>query len=175
MFLQCIDPYKKSDGLVVVLWLNVHQQDTFGIDELFGFQLFSLLKQYSDPWADFSTPCLLDLSRQIFIFASASDIWYDILVLHYWEDFQLVLHTANLILSLPSARLLPCKLHNLAGAATSVSSWGFSQMHLDWQIPSCGYSFCIVEFWKPSVTLNRSQISELLCFLLANFSAVTSW
>lgn len=148
---------------------------TSRIPQLFGFQLFSLLKEYSDPWTDFSSPCLLDLFRQILIFASASDILYDILVLHYWEDFQLVLNTANIILGLPSATLLACKSQNLSEATTSVSSWGFSQMHLNWQILSRGYSFCIIHFWKSSVTLHRPQISELLCFLLANFSVITSW
>lgn len=159
---------------MTVVWLSFHQQDPFGIAQFFGFQLFSLLKEYSAPSADFSGPCLLGRSKQIVIFATTSDLWYDILVLHCWEDFPLVLPTAGLILSLPSGTFLPYKLEKLAGATATMSSWRCPQMHLNWQILSCGYSFSVILFLKSSVTLTRSQISELLCFLLADFSVATS-
>lgn len=96
MFLQCIDSYEKCDDWIIVVWLSFHQQDPFGIAQFFGFQLFLLLKEYYAPLADFSGPCLFSLSKQIFIFTTTSDLWYYILVLHYWEDFQLVLPRSQL-------------------------------------------------------------------------------
>lgn len=125
-------------------------------------------------WSSTGTPFPLGLSRQIFILVTTSHLWYDILVLYYW-DFPLDLLTASLLLSLPSGTLLPHNFEKLAGAAAVVSSWGFPGMSLSWQIVPYGYSFSIVHFLKSSVTLDRSQISELLCFLLARFSVVTSW